>query len=141
VSHSEVTPREVEVEVEKREGAQAPPPAPKKSTPRKRGIPDDFQPDADRLKWAEINTPGVDLRRETEKFVEWHQAKGNTFVDHQKAWQNWMRRATPAPRASAPSPYARPDPPRTYVPEYKSDAKPADFEAARKRLQGVRGKA
>lgn len=103
VSHSEVTPREVEVEVEveEREGAQAAPPAPKKSSPRKRGVPDDFQPDADRLKWAEINTPGVDLRRETEKFVEWHQAKGNTFVDHQKAWQNWMRRATPSPRGAA----------------------------------------
>jgi len=30
---------------------------------------------------------------ETARFLDWHRAKGNTFVDWDSAWRNWMRKA------------------------------------------------
>lgn len=105
VSHSGVTLREGEGEgelkresplsddepndPEKPESAPVAPPRPN----RKRRVGDDFAPDPDRIQWAEIHVPAVDVAAETVKFVDYHQAKGSLFADCQKAWQNWMRRA------------------------------------------------
>lgn len=35
----------------------------------------------------------IDMVYETEKFLDYHRAKGTKFVDWTAAWRNWMRRA------------------------------------------------
>jgi hypothetical protein len=35
----------------------------------------------------------VDMVYETEKFLDYHRARGTTFKDWTAAWRNWMRRA------------------------------------------------
>lgn len=69
---------------------------------RRRQCPDDFEPDEHRQAWAKAERPDLDLTAETVSFVEYHQAKGNVYIDWQKAWQGWIRRArrqTPGWRA------------------------------------------
>lgn len=66
------------------------PPKPKK---RRTQCPDDFQPDERRREWAKAERPDLDLAAETAIFVDFHQAKGNVYLDWQKAWQGWIRRA------------------------------------------------
>ena len=43
--------------------------------------------------WAATRAPGVDLDRETERFLDHHRAKGSTFRDWNAAWRTWMSRA------------------------------------------------
>jgi hypothetical protein len=135
VSHSEVTPREVEVEVEKREsdGADAPPP-PVKRAARKTGVPDSFEPDEARREWAAITVPAVNIHSETPKFIDFHQAKGSIFADHQKAWQNWMRRADEYRTKDA-----RSQPPRPAMREHIRSDDEADYELSRQRIRQLRG--
>lgn len=45
-------------------------------------------------KWAETKAPSVDLTAQTEKFQNWHEAKGSKFVNWEAAWRTWMTRAT-----------------------------------------------
>jgi DNA-binding MarR family transcriptional regulator len=72
----------------------------KRATP----IPADFRPDPALVAWARSEIPGVDLARETARFVDYHAAKGSTFKDHKAAWRNWMRKAAEfAPQTSTPS--------------------------------------
>lgn len=65
----------------------------KDSSKRRRPVPDGWQPDE--TLWAELTQqyPRLNLREEAAKFVDWHGAKGNTFVDHGKAFRNWCRNA------------------------------------------------
>jgi hypothetical protein len=42
--------------------------------------------------WASKNRPDIDLRGETEKFLDWHRVNGKRRVDWTRAWQNWMNR-------------------------------------------------
>lgn len=61
----------------------------KRATP----APDHF-PLTDKLTaWGAENAPGIDLPAETERFLDYHRAKGSTFRDWSAAWRNWVRRA------------------------------------------------
>lgn len=66
--------------------------------PRTRGtrIPDDFTVTPAMVAWAREHTPHVDGRLETEKFIDYWQAKAGrdaTKIDWVKTWRNWMRNA------------------------------------------------
>jgi hypothetical protein len=64
--------------------------------PRKRAsqAPQDFEITDNLREWAQAKAPGVDLARETERFLDHHRAKGSTFKDWAAAWRTWMSRAT-----------------------------------------------
>lgn len=66
--------------------------------PRKRGsrIPTDFPVTPEMVAWARANTPHVDGRHETAKFVDYWRAKTGrdaTKLDWVATWRNWMRSA------------------------------------------------
>jgi len=46
---------------------------------------------ADMREWAEKAQVRVPLDAETEKFLDFHRAKGSTFKDWHAAWRTWMR--------------------------------------------------
>jgi hypothetical protein len=46
--------------------------------------------------WAADSAPGVDLERETDRFLSNHRSKGNRFIDWGQAWRTWM--TTPYPK-------------------------------------------
>ncbi|ABP56436.1 hypothetical protein [Salinispora tropica] len=84
----------------------APPPAPTKRGTR---LPDNFAVDNDMKAWFTANCPGVDGKRETEKFRNYWTAKSGkdaTKLDWPATWRNWMLRAaengksTPSSRAT-----------------------------------------
>jgi len=59
-------------------------------------LPEDFAVTSAMVAWARANTPGVDGRWETEKFVDYWAAKTGkdaTKKDWVRAWRNWMRGA------------------------------------------------
>lgn len=61
-----------------------------------RRLPDDFAVTAEMVAWHQANTPHVDGRRETEKFIDhWRSASGANARkrDWVAAWRNWMRKA------------------------------------------------
>lgn len=55
-------------------------------------IPDDFTVTPEMVEWAQERVPHVDGRHETEKFVNYWQAKGSnaTKLDWPATWRNWM---------------------------------------------------
>lgn len=69
----------------------------KKSTQRAKRLvssaPLVFVLDKSHRDWAVVNDINVDLEIETEKFLDHHRAKGNTFKDWSAAWRKWMRSA------------------------------------------------
>lgn len=76
---------------------------------RKGEVPDPFEVDAECREWARLEVPGVDIDRETLKFVDYHRGDGNLKADWRRAWRNWMRKAVEfqqrrgaAPVAAAP---------------------------------------
>lgn len=85
--------------------APAPPKTPSESSGRatrvsstRRGtrIPDDFTVTPSMVEWATVNTPTVDGRRETEKFINYWRAKSGkdaTKLDWTATWRNWMLNA------------------------------------------------
>lgn len=81
----------------------------KASSPRKRGtrIPDDFTVSPEMREWFTANCPNVDGRLETEKFINYWQAKSGrdaTKIDWPATWRNWMLNAQErAPRAGKPT--------------------------------------
>jgi hypothetical protein len=79
---------------------------------RATGPPEEFQI-TDRLKrWADENARGIDLTRETARFLDHHRAKGSVFKDWGAAWRNWMGRAVdfkPANGRAESSAKPRPD--------------------------------
>lgn len=64
-------------------------------TPTKRRcrVPDDFAVSERMLAWARDRCPAVTPERETEKFMNFHQAKGSTMLDWAAAWRTWMGNA------------------------------------------------
>ena len=50
--------------------------------------------------WASKTTPGINLKIETDRFLDYHRAKGNKFRDWTAAWRNWMRKAADFQRAT-----------------------------------------
>jgi hypothetical protein len=55
-------------------------------------LPDNFTVTAEMIEWAVANAPLVQAS-ETEKFKDYHRAKGTRFKDWPAAWRNWMRNA------------------------------------------------
>ncbi|WP_281545869.1 replication protein [Grimontia sp. SpTr1] len=55
--------------------------------------PDTFDVSTALFDWAKQNAIEVDLSQETERFLDYHRAKGSTFRDWTAAWRNWMRNA------------------------------------------------
>lgn len=69
-----------------------------------RKCPDSFAVTSDLEQWAAENAPGVDLKRETDKFRD-HTFK-TAYSDWDGTWRNWIRRASesiPRARASPPA--------------------------------------
>jgi hypothetical protein len=79
---------ETETDISTKRGAGAPH-APKRATP----TPATFTVDEALREWATSKGLRVNLDRETEKFLDWHRAKGSTFKDWRAAWRTWMTRA------------------------------------------------
>lgn len=83
-----------------------------KSSAAKRGtrIPDDFAVTREMVTWARERCPHVDGRLETEKFINYWQAKAGREackLDWVKTWQNWMLTAashTPGRNGSGGTP-------------------------------------
>ncbi len=69
-------------------------------------IPEDFTPTDRSLEWARDNVPLVDLKSETQRFVNYYVHKGSTGVDWNRAWQNWMLKASSSGYNSRPAPYS-----------------------------------
>lgn len=73
------------------------PPAARPKTTRRTAVPDHFPPDdetaAKCAEWAAVRAPGVSLRAETEHWLDYHRARGNTAADWTASWRTWMTRA------------------------------------------------
>jgi len=53
-----------------------------------------FEVSADMAGWAvDIGVPAENVKPQTEKFLDHHQAKGSRFSDWNAAWRTWMRNA------------------------------------------------
>lgn len=80
---------------------------PKKTrAPRKAKIPTPFLVTGEMRTWAAESVPGVDLKTETEKFVDYWRGEATTKADWTATWRNWMRKAQqdhnrPGPRGGA----------------------------------------
>lgn len=78
--------------VTKKEDQEPLPSSPAK-TARKTKIPDPFMLTADMRQWAAETAPAVDVRSETENFVDYWRGEAKTKADWPATWRNWMRRA------------------------------------------------
>lgn len=67
--------------------------AKEKPAPRKTKIPTPFMLTAEMRTWASESVPGVDLKSETEKFVDYWRGEAKTKADWPATWRNWMRKA------------------------------------------------
>lgn len=100
-SHSDKRDRhdvDVEGDVEREEEQPATPVvAAGKQPNRATRVPDEWPPDqhtADVLAaWAQEHAPAVSIRSETDNWMDWHRAKGDTARDWVASWRTWMRRA------------------------------------------------
>lgn len=45
------------------------------------------------IAWGREHAPAVNGKTETENWLDWHRAKGDTAKDWQASWRTWMRRA------------------------------------------------
>lgn len=78
-------------------GADAPAtPRKKKSLPTP--VPEDFEITPDMHAWFKGHRFVFDISLETENFLSWCGANGRTYVNHIKAWQNWMIRESKSVR-------------------------------------------
>lgn len=65
--------------------------AKKHRTSQKTGCPKTFDFNGNLKEWASKVAPNLDLEAETEKFLDYHRAKGSAFVDWDAAWKLWIR--------------------------------------------------
>lgn len=81
----------------------------KESVPRKRAtrLDPQWNPDRPVIEEMSAECPGVDLRYEHKKFIDYWTAKSGqaaTKVDWNATWRNWMRRAGEGASSSRPGP-------------------------------------
>ena len=69
---------------------------------RRRAIPDGWRPSPAVADDLTRRYPTLDIIQEAEKFADWHGSKGNRFVDHDKAFRNWCRKAAEYRKTSGP---------------------------------------
>lgn len=60
---------------------------------RKTAIPDQFMVTQEMRSWASTSTPAVDLKTETENFVDYWRGAGGTKLDWVATWRTWMRKS------------------------------------------------
>jgi len=73
----------------------------KKETPK---TADDYEPSPDRLERWRLEYPYVSIDTELQKFKDYYMAAGRTWKDYDRAFANWLRRATKySPEARAAS--------------------------------------
>ncbi len=60
---------------------------------RKTRIPDPFLVNPVMAQWAQERAPKVDLKRETDKFVNYWRGEGGTKADWVATWRTWMLKA------------------------------------------------
>ena len=96
-------------EEKRREEIDIPPliPPAEKPSAKKSKIPSPFLVTGEMRAWAAESAPGVDLKTETEKFVDYWRGEAKTKADWPATWRNWMRKAQqdhnrPGPRGGAP---------------------------------------
>lgn len=85
-------------------------PAPEPKAKRKTRLPEPFNLTAEMRNWANERAPAVDLRNETERFVNYWRGNGKTMTDWCATWRNWFlkaqddanRRTIPPPRNGQP---------------------------------------
>lgn len=65
----------------------------RKVTQRATVAPDHFAVTPELVQWASEKSIHVDLGLETEKFLNYHRAKGSSFKCWVSAWRNWMLKA------------------------------------------------
>ena len=65
-------------------------------------IPDGWRPSPAVADDLTRRYPTLDISQEAEKFADWHGSKGNRFVDHDKAFRNWCRKAAEYRKTSGP---------------------------------------
>jgi len=87
-------------------------PQPEKQKTQRRGsrIPDHFVVTAEMVAWAVKETPNVDGRSETAKFIDYWKAKSGkdaVKADWTATWRNWMRNARDRIEASRSNPGCR----------------------------------
>lgn len=70
----------------------------------KRALPVPFLMSAEMLAWAADSVPGVNLDRETERFIDYWTAEGKSKADWDATWRNWMRRAQDGAERGGPRP-------------------------------------
>ena len=70
----------------------------------KRALPLPFLMSAEMLAWAADSVPGVNLDRETERFIDYWTAEGKSKADWDATWRNWMRRAQDNVERGGPRP-------------------------------------
>lgn len=85
-------------------------PAPTPKTKRKTAVPDEFPITAEMIVWANERAPAAELSLETEKFLNYWKAKGETRADWLASWRSWMLNAqTYAGRRITPTANKGPD--------------------------------
>lgn len=85
-------------------------PAPSPKSKRKTAVPDEFPISADMIVWANERAPAAELTLETEKFLNYWKAKGETRADWLASWRSWMLNAqTYAGRRIVPTANKGPD--------------------------------
>lgn len=60
---------------------------------RKVAIPDQFMVTAEMRTWAATSAPAVNLKTETENFVDYWRGAGGTKLDWVATWRTWMRKS------------------------------------------------
>jgi hypothetical protein len=70
---------------------------------------EDWTPDAKLMSWAREKQITIDLKYETERFVNWWIGNGGLKADWPRTWQNWVmrvqRESNPIARAEAEDPW------------------------------------
>lgn len=65
-------------------------PKPSARKKRRTPAPDAMEVTTAMAEWAEAKGVKVELEAETERFLDFHRAKGNAMVDWRAAWRTWM---------------------------------------------------
>lgn len=62
------------------------------TTPRAKGtvVPEDFHLNETTLKWKDRRYPDLDVELCEERFISWTRKGGYMYVDHQRAFQDWI---------------------------------------------------
>lgn len=73
--------------------SQSKPVAKRRRQTQQTGCPEIFEPSDSMKEWASNADSSLNLKVETEKFLDYHKAKGSSFADWDAAWRTWIRNA------------------------------------------------